>query len=442
MSATHGLFRIEVPAGTISVTPDSPSGMAAGLEGLAPTLMKRLDPQRDDGTMEREIGGTKWLLVFTPIRTASGVSAIIGFVTNTASLRPAVLRSFRRAPVLPAVLAGGALTNDKLSVEMKTAGGTAVLESGVPFDATFGIIEPIRSGAFSGGSIRISVPAGYAPRLIIGGVPESDVLPSALGIGCSILLLFVGIQLLRRESALFRLRTDFVASVSHELRTPLTQIRMFAETLLLDRVRNSDDRRRSLEIIDRESIRLAHLVENVLCFSRGERGGIRLEPEEIELGAVANSAIEAFIPLARAKGVRIAFTTVPGAVALCDPDAIRQVLLNLLDNAVKYGPDSQEVKVIVEASPPQIIVEDQGPGIPPADQQRIWRRFVRLERDQKRHHGGSGIGLAVVRELIEIQGGRVRVEMRGSGGSRFIVELQPLNARQRSVSHSLAAGLS
>jgi signal transduction histidine kinase len=237
----------------------------------------------------------------------------------------------------------------------------------------------------------------------------------------------VALLQLRREYELGRLRADFVSGVSHELRTPLAQIRMFSETLLLGRVRSDSERLRSVEIIDQEARRLTHLVENLLHFSRSERQATRLSPAPAPLSALVREAVEAFAPLAAARGMTLATDLADGLVALVDADALRQMLLNLLDNAAKYGPARQTVTVGLEASEgrARLWVDDQGPGIPAADRERIWERFWRLERDRGSSIAGTGIGLSVVRELVALHGGRAWVEDApgGGGGARFVIEL-------------------
>src|SRR6185295_9583161 len=146
-------------------------------------------------------------------------------------------------------------------------------------------------------------------------------------------LLFTALLQLRKERALARMRSEFVAGVSHELRTPLTQIRMFAETLLLDRVRSDDERRRSLSLIDQETRRLAQLVENVLQFSRGERGTLRITRRSVDVAAIVAGAVEACLPIAAARAVRIETAAAGTVMAAVDEDAVRQIVLNLLDNA-------------------------------------------------------------------------------------------------------------
>jgi signal transduction histidine kinase len=231
--------------------------------------------------------------------------------------------------------------------------------------------------------------------------------------------------LLRREWQLSRLRSDFVSGVSHELRTPLTQIRMFAETLLLKRVRSDQEARRSLEIIDQEARRLAHLVDNVLLFARGERGALELARSNGDAAALIRETIELFAPQARARNVTVVGDTNGAMPVHVDADAFRQVLLNLLENAVKYGPAGQTVTVRarMHGDSLRVEVDDEGPGIPEPDREAIWQKFVRLQRDRGSHKAGTGIGLAVARDIVARHGGRTWVGSAPGGGARFVVEI-------------------
>jgi signal transduction histidine kinase len=283
----------------------------------------------------------------------------------------------------------------------------------------------VYGGAFAGLVLTVCIDPLAAPRLVIGGLPRSR-LPVLLGLlMLTAGLLGAAVWQMRRERALARMRSEFVARVSHELRTPLTQIRMFAETLLLGRTRTPEEQRRSIEIIDQEARRLSHLVENILQFSRGERGATRLAPRPLELAPLLRDVIEKFQPVARAQQARITTTLEDGATILADDEAVRQVFLNLLDNAVKYGPVGQEVRLGLERAGRLVraSVEDEGPGVPERDRERIWARWQRLERDERRAVAGTGIGLTVVRDLVALHGGRAWVEPGRRGGARFVVEL-------------------
>jgi two-component system phosphate regulon sensor histidine kinase PhoR len=241
--------------------------------------------------------------------------------------------------------------------------------------------------------------------------------------------------LLRREQELVHLREQFIAGASHELRTPLAQLRMFTETLLLERVRSSEEQRRAVEILDREARRLAFLVENLLQFST-PRQQMSFMPAATDLGRLVADVVESFEPLAAARGVRIEVRAADGIEAFVDRDMLQQVLLNLLDNAVKYGPDNQTVTVElgdqVQAGANDTIsggddgrialsVSDQGPGVREGDRLRVWERFWR----GRATNGvtGTGIGLALVKEVVVLHGGEIRVEDAAGGGARFVVRL-------------------
>ena len=230
---------------------------------------------------------------------------------------------------------------------------------------------------------------------------------------------------LRREYEMSRVRADFVASVSHELRTPLAQIRLFSETLLLGRVRSESEGRRSLEIIQQESRRLTHLVENVLYFSRTERGGQHLTPAPARLATIADELIEAFAPLARSGRSQLQLQVRADVEAPVDAGALRQILLDLLDNAVKYGRMDQTITVGIDRRDDRalITVDDQGPGVPEDARARIWQPYSRLASAAASAVAGTGIGLAVVRHLVELHGGSSRVEDGPGGGARFVIEL-------------------
>jgi signal transduction histidine kinase len=199
---------------------------------------------------------------------------------------------------------------------------------------------------------------------------------------------------------------------------------MFAETLLLERVRSPAEGRRALEIIDKEARRLTNLVENLLMFSRAQRGAVPVAAEPRALAPLVGDTVEAFRPLLGES--RLEVEADPDAQAAVDPDVLRQVLLNLLDNAVKYGPRGQTIRVRVERGEKagaRVVVEDEGPGIPPGERERVFERFHRLERESERAVAGTGIGLAVVRDLVTRLGGRVRAEAAAGGGARMVVEL-------------------
>ena len=222
------------------------------------------------------------------------------------------------------------------------------------------------------------------------------------------------------------MKSELVSGVSHELRTPLAQIRMFAEMLRLGWVRSDDERQRSVAIIDQEARRLTHLVENILQFSRAERSIPRVSLAALDLATLVDEVVESFAPLAGTRGVTVRTSHTGHVVARADRDALRQVLLNLLDNAVKYGPVGQTITFGTRMAPDgraQVWVDDQGSGIAARDKARVWEPFRRLDRAVEAGISGNGIGLAVVRELVVAQGGSVSVLDAPGGGASFVVSL-------------------
>jgi signal transduction histidine kinase len=279
-------------------------------------------------------------------------------------------------------------------------------------------------GQFGDLRLDVALATSEPGALTAGGLPRSRLF-ALLGL----LVLMAGLVAtavlqLRREHELARLRSDLTAGVSHELRTPLAQILLFGETLMFERTRSERERRAAAEVIVRETRRLMHLVENALHFTRADRQLLHLAPESIDLGAVTREILVSFAPLAWAAKVTLREVIDEPAPALIDAAAYRQIVLNLLENAVRYGPAGQTVTVRVERinAGARLVVEDEGPGIAVGDRERVWAPFVRLT-SHRQSAMGTGIGLAVVRDLTSRHSGRVWVERAESGGARFVVEL-------------------
>jgi signal transduction histidine kinase len=292
--------------------------------------------------------------------------------------------------------------------------------AGAPKSGMYGV-SPLR---FIGGTIfRVSLRPDVAQFLVVGGIPESRVPASVLLLVGSIILAIAGFASLRSEIRLVNSRQRFLANVSHELRTPLQQILMFVQLLRLGRTRNDDERERSLEIIERETHRLIALSNSVLAAAKPE---LHLQSTAVDVVHVAETAADFFTPLAEARKMRIVLDVPEPAIARGDPGAIRQILINVLDNAAKYGPIGQTITIGVRNEPNAVRmwVDDCGPGIPVAQRQNVWKPFVRLGGTVDDSTGGAGLGLSIVRDLAVAMEATVDLTERPAGGMRFTLNLQ------------------
>ena len=370
--------------------------------------------------------GASRMLNFVVSRDTLGAPLVVyGFETDPAAFLAPIFTSIRaRNSLLPPSLVQDVHEDKVLAVAVTAPGGTKVYASPGSFAPEYSASEELPA-SFGRLALTVSLRPELAPRLIVGGLPQSRLPALLLLLGLTAGLLAVALRQLRRQQELVRLRTDFVSGVSHELRTPLAQIRWFAELLRMGRLRTEEERDRSLRIIDQEARRLTYLVENVLSFSRAEQGQGRAAPVTMDLESEVRDVMETFAPLARAREATLRAELEVGVVVRADPDALRQILLNLLDNAAKYGPAGQAIVVgtAQRGSHVRLWVEDEGPGVPAADRERVWEPYTRLERGAERATGGSGIGLAVVRELVALHQGRAWVEGGAHGGARVVVEL-------------------
>lgn len=349
--------------------------------------------------------------------------AAYGVQLCTAALRTAVFDRARQGRTLLAVDAGAQSPDSLLTVEVRDAAGGVLLPAAATSDAVHRATTTIERLGGVAATVTL-FPA--ATRLLAVSPPSSSrvVLLVALFVLTALLSLLALLQL-RRESALVRLRTDFTSSVSHELRTPLSQILLFGETLRLGRARTPDEQRLAVETIVEEGRRLMHLVDNLLQFDRASRGAPPLPVAPVRVAEVVQSACDAFNALAQASQMTVT-CRVPAALAVrADAAALRHVLLNFLDNAAKYGPSPQDVRLSADrvGDAVRISVDDQGPGIPRDEREHIWAPFARLDRDRRGTRPGGGIGLSVARDLTLRQGGTCRVEDAEGGGARFVVEL-------------------
>jgi signal transduction histidine kinase len=227
-----------------------------------------------------------------------------------------------------------------------------------------------------------------------------------------------------------RLRRDLVANVSHELKTPISALRAHLENLL-DGVERPDPE--TLQVMLQQSERLSRLVDQLLDLSRLESGDIPLDRESLDLGPLVSEVLSEVEVSTRR--VVIARNEVPADLppVWADRERIHQVLFNLLDNALRFTSDGGEVTVSAEASGPrcEVKVRDTGPGIPDEHLPFLFERFYRADQSRSRGEGGTGIGLAIARSVVEAHGGRIWAESEVGKGSSFIFSLPFAAARAR-----------
>jgi PAS domain S-box-containing protein len=223
-----------------------------------------------------------------------------------------------------------------------------------------------------------------------------------------------------------RTKDEFLATVSHELRTPLNAILGWTRMLRTGAV-DQKALSRVLETIERNARAQTQLVEDILDVSRIIAGKLRVNIQKMDLHAVARSALDAVRPAAQAKGVQLVADLKPGSEELCgDPDRLQQVIWNLLSNAIKFTPKDGTVSVRIERaqSDVRITVSDTGVGIHPSSMPHVFDRFWQADSSITRTQGGLGLGLAIVRHLVEVHGGVVTAESDGEGkGARFTVDI-------------------
>jgi signal transduction histidine kinase len=378
-----------------------------------------------------ETGEGPMFAAYTLMPTSWGDTMVYGARYSTQTLTQILSGVLDGNGLLPATFTKGRRNRDVLAVRVRDRSGHSLFDSapGLTSPLEAHIELPGRAGALWVDAIIRPEVAG---TLIIGGAPPSR-LPFLLGLlGLAAALAVVAVAQLRREGDLARLQADFVSSVSHELRTPLAQIKLYLETLRLGRAKTEAERDWSLGHIDRETTRLHYLVENVLRFSRFGRDDSTVAAPT-NLADEVERVVDEFRPLAASRRARLVANIGARPTLAMRPEALRHILLNLLDNAVKYGPNEQTVRVALEVRDGEVVlsVADEGPGVPVREREQIWAPFLR--GTAARAKGGSGIGLTIVREVVEQHGGRCWVEPASPvGGARFVVTLplEPVPAPQ------------
>ncbi|HVP13903.1 MAG TPA: HAMP domain-containing sensor histidine kinase [Terriglobales bacterium] len=317
-------------------------------------------------------------------------------------------------------LYGGIVSTRRLSVALIGPSGEELGRIRQPGDTRTARIEGL-TGPFEGFGIRVApalgAPAAWATHFR--GFMTTFIALMALVILVATLF---GLNYLSRQLELAHLKSSFISNVTHELKTPIALIRLSAETLEMHRVRNAEEGDAFLRGIIRETVRLQQLVDNILDFARLEAGQVAFRFEDVDLLYLVRETIDTFRPRLEHLGFRIeldlpdSLPTVRG-----DPRMLQHCMLNLLDNALKYSRTRREVRVSAEAreDAATVAVTDHGIGIAPADQKRIFEKFVRVETGLVHDVKGAGLGLALVQQIMRAHGGRVEVTSTLGEGSTF-----------------------
>lgn len=305
--------------------------------------------------------------------------------------------------------------------------------------------EPIQDGGSQNGlfssSAKVDMGSGFwlhmrllvISDLVIDGALRNQKRWAASLLGVAAVVSFGGLfmlhRTLRRERQLNEMKSQFVASVSHELRAPVASIRLMADALEAEKV-PPETAKEFHRLIAREGARLSTLVGNVLDHARIEQGRKVWKMEPCDLSALVSDTVRVMEPIAQEKGITLK-QELSSVEATADADAIQQALVNLLDNAIKFSPQGSLIVIALEANEERrswsLSVRDDGPGIPKEEQSRIFDRFYRPGDELRRETQGTGIGLSLVKSIVDAHRGSVAVESEPGKGSTFTLTF-PLSA--------------
>ena len=270
-------------------------------------------------------------------------------------------------------------------------------------------------GALEKGEVQ----SGRASSLAPGRVFEINAAPLPSGGALAVLHDVTRIETAERS------RRDFIANVSHELRTPLTSIQGYVETLVEDTGASPETTREFLGVIQKNAKRMNRLTEDLLALAGVESPDYKLARQPMRASALVQDAIESLGGLMVDSGVELESSGAPDVLVMADPDAMTQVLGNLIENALKYGGSGKRVRVgaTLLESEVEFCVQDFGPGIASEHLERIFERFYRVDKARSRESGGTGLGLAIVKHIVHAHGGRVRAESDLGAGAAFYFTL-------------------
>lgn len=423
-------FRVDVSEG--SITRKATGGRYSATTALADTLLSGIaqnDAARPRGTSESQVrltlsGSLQNQAVVTSVQRDSlgRTNAVYGLIADA---HPFMFALFSGNGA-QFVVNGTVLSTARLDTQSLQIGNT----DSTPLFGRLAADRPHRAKVFLHGpmdGLGVSVALATSQTRMSNPI-QSPARIWALGAltAGTVLVIVIAITTSRREMFLARARSDFIAGTSHDLRMPLAQILLAGETLNLRPEVGVDERADLSKSIVRETRRLIAMVENVLLYSRS--GAVEIKPslQDIPVADLFDDVRES-VQLAADENQQTIKIIADPVTVRADRQLLRQALVNLVDNAMKYGKPRQTVRLgAVQRSPTlvQLWVDDEGPGIPESQRARVFEPYERLMRDQASVHAGSGLGLAVVYHIAKVCGGKVWIEDVQNGGARVIMELQ------------------
>jgi signal transduction histidine kinase len=313
-----------------------------------------------------------------------------------------------------------------LVVRVAEPDGTVIYENAATPDGAFEVKREMEGPSFKGLKLFLR----YRDTSIEQDVNRWKTWTLCL-IGFIDLMLAAGLYLIysnvRRELHLSRLKSDFVANVSHELKTPLALIRLFAETLEMGRVPGEEKSQQYYRVINKESQRLTQLINNILDFSRIEAGRREYRLAPADVSRIVSEVVEAYRFQIEQQGFTLEVAVANGLPrVVADKEALQQALLNLVNNALKYTRDEKYLRLTVERRGDDqvaVAVTDRGIGVAKGEQKKIFEKFYRAEDSLVHETKGSGLGLSLVKHIMEAHGGSVEVESAPGKGSTFTLVL-------------------
>lgn len=282
---------------------------------------------------------------------------------------------------------------------------------------------------------RLQLSPIHAEELIIRAKTRKITDAILIGIALFIIISAIGIfsYAAYKERHLSKLKIDFISNVTHEIKTPLAIIKMFSDLLLMGKIKEEEKLKQYYEIIYKETQRLIHIIDNVLDFSRLERGKFEYNKEVLDIREIINDIRELYEPMFKVEGKKLTLKLIDKPVKVfADPEALKIAIVNLLDNTLKYAKESPEVIVELDSNQTQAVLKiiDFGPGIPHKEHKKVFERFYRIKSSGKSKGNGTGIGLSIVKSIVKAHEGSVYIDKKTKVGTTFVIEL-PLIAYNR-----------